>query len=381
MAAINGVRVSATLVPTDTVDTFAVIDPTYGIDGWRSVADIATRNAIPNERRRQGMVVVVQAAVGPGPNTPYQLHAAPWVGDNTDWSMFLPSTQMTLTGDVTGTGLGTVPTKVSSYNNGTLFGSMAAQNSGAVNITGGTITGLPGPAAATDAATKAYVDASAQGLTVKSPVDAASTANVPLTGGATLTVDNVSLSNGSRLLLKDQTNAAQNGIYTVAGIGSSYTLTRSTDANTALLLPTGTYTFVNAGTVNTGSSYVLTTSSPITVDTTPLTWTKYSSATNPTPGYGISVTGDTVSIDTTWPGQAALTILGVVTTGTWQAGIINVPYGGTGLSSISPGDMLYGGSTANSIAKLPKGTSSQFLQMDSGGNNPQWTDTIFGGTW
>jgi hypothetical protein len=82
MTAIPGVRVTGTIVPTDTTDTYPVTDPVYGIDGWRSVADAATRNAIPDARRRQGMMANQQDT---GVN--YQLLAPPWIHTDADWTV------------------------------------------------------------------------------------------------------------------------------------------------------------------------------------------------------------------------------------------------------------------------------------------------------
>jgi hypothetical protein len=80
MTAIPGVRVTGAIVPTDSTDTYATIDPIYGIDGMRSEADKTTRNAIPTARRRQGMLVCTQDTM-----ELWQLKAAPWAGTDADW--------------------------------------------------------------------------------------------------------------------------------------------------------------------------------------------------------------------------------------------------------------------------------------------------------
>ncbi len=78
--------------------TYATIDPTTGIDGWRSVATTTVRNAITTARRRQGMAVWVQSDTPVVGGSLWTLNAAPWAGDDTDWTQF------------TGGGSGTVTT-------------------------------------------------------------------------------------------------------------------------------------------------------------------------------------------------------------------------------------------------------------------------------
>ncbi len=82
MAAIPGsVAVTGFIAPTDSTDTFPAIDPVWGIDGYRSVADHTERNAIPDERRRYGMLVFTQ-----NDGKTWLLEIGPWAGDDTDWT-------------------------------------------------------------------------------------------------------------------------------------------------------------------------------------------------------------------------------------------------------------------------------------------------------
>jgi hypothetical protein len=74
------VGVTGVLAPKDDADTYPVIDPQYGIDGLRNVATYAERNAIPNLRRKRGMIVGVQSD-----DSWWQLKVGPWVGTNADW--------------------------------------------------------------------------------------------------------------------------------------------------------------------------------------------------------------------------------------------------------------------------------------------------------
>ena len=58
MALIPGsVRVGGFIAPTDSTDTFAVTDDTYGRGGYRPVADNTARDAITTDRRKVGMLV------------------------------------------------------------------------------------------------------------------------------------------------------------------------------------------------------------------------------------------------------------------------------------------------------------------------------------
>jgi hypothetical protein len=97
-------------------------------------------------------------------------------------------------------------------------------------------------------------------------------------------------------------------------------------------------------------------------------------------GTGITSNANSVQIDTTWAGQAAISTVGTVTSGTWQANTIGVGFGGTGIASYSAGDLTYA-SGATAISKLGAGTAGQFLMMNSSANAPEWTSSIDGGTF
>ncbi len=157
------------------------------------------------------------------------------------------------------------------------------------------ITSLATPTAATDAATKAYVDAIGSGLQVKVAVRVATTTVLPactavghevgktLTADAVgiLTIDGVATALNDRILVKDQATGADNGIYLVTTEGTAgvaFILTRATDADTDVEVLTGMYCFVTLGTVNGNSGWILITPATITLDTTALTFTLFSQA-------------------------------------------------------------------------------------------------------
>jgi len=78
---IGGVGVLGFISPISTLDTYAVIDPLYGIDGFRNVDTIQDMLEIPEERRRAGMIVGVD-----GGQKYYKLKDIEWNWDITDWS-------------------------------------------------------------------------------------------------------------------------------------------------------------------------------------------------------------------------------------------------------------------------------------------------------
>jgi hypothetical protein len=122
-------------------------------------------------------------------------------------------------------------------------------------------------------ATKEYVDGFTSGLDVKDSCRVATTANLTVTYDQTnlrldnadtqaaLAIDGVTLAVNDRVLVKDQTEARQNGIYKVTDIGSNssnWRMERSSDTNTGAQLTGGSFTFVEEGTVNADNGYTFT---------------------------------------------------------------------------------------------------------------------------
>jgi len=161
--------------------------------------------------------------------------------------------------------------------------------SGAIAMGTNKITGLGTPTADADAATKAYVDSVAQGLDVKGSVRAATTGNITLSG--TQTIDGVAVIAGDRVLVKDQSTAANNGIY-VAAAGS---WSRAADANTWDEL-VGAFVFVEDGTVSDNSGWVCTVTPGGTLGVTAVTFEQFSGAGQITAGAGMVKVGNTLNV-------------------------------------------------------------------------------------
>lgn len=142
---------------------------------------------------------------------------------------------------------------------------------------------------------KQYVDNSVSnaiaGLQFKADVLAASTANVSI-ASAPSTLDGVTLASTNRILLKDQTNATENGIYVFNGAGNA--LTRSLDADSGVELANKTIP-VNQGTANADAWWKIL-NDTITLGTTNILFSKVGSEGNYTPGSQISIAGNTISV-------------------------------------------------------------------------------------
>lgn len=156
------------------------------------------------------------------------------------------------------------------------------------DITANKVTGLVAPTADTDAANKAYVDAARSGLDVKQSVRVATTGSDISLSSTTTTVDGVTLSDGDRVLVKDQSTGSENGIY-VVDTGGAWS--RATDADSSAEVTAGMFTFVAEGAANGDSGWVLSTNDAITLGTTALTFAKFSGAGQIVAGDGLSKSG------------------------------------------------------------------------------------------
>jgi hypothetical protein len=300
---------------------------------------------------------------------------------------------------------------------------------GATTLTLGGLTSVEvtqDPVSALQLATKQYVDGLAasgihfhQPVRVESPIALTATYNNGTAGvGATLTnagtqaalvVDGVTVSVSDRVLIYQQVNQTQNGIYVVTNVGSGSTnwvLTRSSDANTYVInsaagLSEGSTVFVQQGATGAGETYTCNTTGVITFGTTNITFAQISSAQIYSAGTGLTLTGTTFSITNTAvtagsygsasavggftvnaQGQltaasstsisinanqvtsgtldtarisgsyTGITGVGTLTTGTWNGSVISPTYGGTGVNNGSNTITLSGNLTTTGAFNL-----------------------------
>jgi len=153
------------------------------------------------------------------------------------------------------------------------------------------------PTSDNHAATKLYVDNVVSGLDYKQSVKAATTANITLSG--TQTIDGVSLIAGDRVLVKNQTTASQNGIYVVA----TGAWPRSSDANSDAEVTSGMYVFVEQGTTQADSGWILSTEDPLVLGTTALSFTQFNGLGQLIAGAGLTKNGNTLDVGTASTGR------------------------------------------------------------------------------
>ena len=179
------------------------------------------------------------------------------------------------------------------------------------------ITNLKDPTNNQDAATKYYVDTIAQGLHVHQAayvattgtLDSATSGTVSYNNGtsgvgATLTttgtfnlIDGGNVQTvGTRILVKDEANAAWNGVYTYS---TPTVIIRATDFDNSADVMGGDFLFVTSGTTLADTGWVQTTDAPVTIGTSPIVFAQFSGAGSYTAGTGLTLTGSTFSISNT----------------------------------------------------------------------------------
>lgn len=174
---------------------------------------------------------------------------------------------------------------------------------------------------------------------------------------AALTIDGVLTTVGDRILVNAQTDATENGVYVVSVVGdgsTNWVLTRSSDADTYGInspntLDEGSAFYVESGLTGAAQTYVCNTPGTITFGTTDITFALFSKVPAYTVVSPLDLTGATLSL----------------------AGVVDPTHGGTGVSTVTTGDLLYG-SASNTWSKLAAGSAYKSLVMNAGGTNVEW---------
>lgn len=175
--------------------------------------------------------------------------------------------------------------------NSTTIGALVPSTGNFTNISTVTGTISTTPSAATDIANKQYVDYALLGISWKAPAKAATTTNITLSGPQT--IDTVSVVAGDTVLVKNQTNPAQNGIYTVQSGPWTYAIGSTTWAQYV-----GAIIYIVAGGQATAAFY--TTAQPGgTLGVTAMDWYNLSFSSSYTAGTGLTLTGTQFSITNT----------------------------------------------------------------------------------
>ena len=239
------------------------------------------------------------------------------------------------------------------------LGSIATQAANNVSISGGAVTGLGSPSASSDAATKNYVDQAVAGLRTRTIAECASTANVNLTNGleAGDSIDGVTLVAGDRVLLKDQTDATENGLYLAVSSGAA---SRDPEHDSIAEL-SGGMVVVNQGSTNDNKIFLCTTDNTGSVGSTNITYTVI------TP----SNVGTVTSVGVADSGSSEFTVANspITSSGTITLAVNSIA--NTKITGLGTASTKTVGTSANNVvqldgsAKLPAVDGSQLTNIDA----------------
>ena len=263
--------------------------------------------------------------------------------------------------------------------------------SGNIEMSSNYINGLSDPVVGSDAATKTYVDTiAAEGIHYHPAVRLEQPGALTVTynngtGGvgatltnaaanATLVIDGVTTQVNDRVLIYEQANAVQNGIYDVTTVGNAsarWVMTRSSDADSFVNfsdqgLGGGDAVFVQEGNTGAGGVYEMSTTGNITIGTTDINWVQIKAAQVYSAADGVDLTGTVFSLDSTYSATfAGLTIPSITKNGS------------TGVGNIGQSDNSF-----NTV--FAKATSAQYADVAemyaSSSDIEPGTVVVFGGS-
>ena len=191
-----------------------------------------------------------------------------------------------------------------------------------INFGNNRIRNVAAPEHELDAVNRQYVDNVATGLDIKASVRVATTEHIEDLENITLplTIDGVEITEaGTRILVKNQmsasllneianpkntsTNDVKNGIYVLKTDGANPKLVRAEDANTNGELSGGSFVFIEEGTTQANTGWVIVSNGELILDSTPIEFSQFSGAGSISAGEGLKVIGTTVHLETAGPDQ------------------------------------------------------------------------------
>jgi hypothetical protein len=308
----GGVEIIGFISPTDPNDQYPVIDPLYGIDGFRNVNTLSDLNNIPDLRRRAGMVVGVS-----GGTTYYKLNPSPWIGNISDWSLFqtggggsvsgeyLPLSGGTVTGNTIFTlGLSANTISATTYQNLPVSGLTAGNNINVSGVSGNftiSVTGLTQDYLPLSGGTVSGDTKFTSGLTANT-ISASTYYNYPTFTGGTVSGETNFISGLTANTLTVNGVKITGDTYTTGG---TYNNNGSINFNynngtgfTVTGLYTGQTSYVNSISVGTGLSANTTTGIVTIINTEPDKQVTITGGTNieilgSYPNFGVNFTGNT----------------------------------------------------------------------------------------
>lgn len=347
------------------------------------------------------------------------------------------------------------------------LGTISTQDASSVAITGGAIDGATiggttpaagtftsatmttgsistAPVSGNDIVNKTYADSIAAGINFHQSCRLATVAALPsctysngssgvgatltATANGALSVDSTAVVATNRILVKNQVNQAQNGVYVVTQVGNGSTpfiLTRATDFDTpgtgVNQIDAGDFFLITAGSTLANTSWVQQTPLPITIGTTAIVFSQFGAPIVYTAGTGLSespaytfniantgvtsgsyggaatamtlsinaqgqitsatdvsiaiagsqITSGTIDTARLSGSYTGITGIGTLTAGTWNATTISPGYGGTGLTSYTVGDIIYA-SGATTLSKLAGVATGNVLLSGGVATAPSW---------